>query len=372
MKGKKELITLKKFIKSQENFLQRYIDNYSGEKVVLYGAGFALFWYVNYLQKNSICISYIIDGSEKKQGTLYRDIPIISLQSCIETVDMENVDIIITAPKFSEEIKAILKPYMNEKRIFEFECELYDNFITDIDAYRNYLLDKWSDVESFYYELSDEKSKQTLEAVLKGRITANQDYFKSVREDDQYYVEDVISLSDNESVIELGSNDGQTLINFLNKVNGKFSKFYCFEPDKECIEKLTSIISSYQNIDLVEKGAWNSTGKLSFSSDAEHGTSKIADEYEASYCIEVAAVDDIVDDVVTFIKMDIEGAEIKALEGAQKLIRKYKPMLAVCIYHRNEDLIEIPQYIHNLVPEYKFYLRHHNWGGTETVLYAKI
>lgn len=70
--------------------------------------------------------------------------------------------------------------------------------------------------------------------------------------------------------------------------------------------------------------------------------------------------------------MDIEGAELKALEGAKKTIQKYKPTLAVCVYHRNEDILEIPQYIKSLVSEYKFFLRHHNYGGTETVLYAVL
>ena len=70
------------------------------------------------------------------------------------------------------------------------------------------------------------------------------------------------------------------------------------------------------------------------------------------------------------IKLDVEGAELESLKGAEKTILRDKPKLAVCIYHKPEDLTQIPLYIKNLVPEYKLYIRHHSNRFTETVLYA--
>lgn len=74
----------------------------------------------------------------------------------------------------------------------------------------------------------------------------------------------------------------------------------------------------------------------------------------------------------TFIKMDIEGAELEALEGAKTTIVKNKPKLAICLYHKPDDLWKIPLYLKDLVPEYKFYIRHHGKVRWETVLYATI
>lgn len=68
--------------------------------------------------------------------------------------------------------------------------------------------------------------------------------------------------------------------------------------------------------------------------------------------------------------MDIEGSELKALEGAKATIMKNHPRLAICIYHKPMDVIEIPFYIQKLVPEYKFYIRHYASNMWETVLYA--
>ena len=70
------------------------------------------------------------------------------------------------------------------------------------------------------------------------------------------------------------------------------------------------------------------------------------------------------------IKMDVEGSELDALEGAKQTILNNKPKLAVCLYHKTKDFIDIPNLIHNLVPEYKLYVRHHSFSVNETVLYA--
>ena len=75
---------------------------------------------------------------------------------------------------------------------------------------------------------------------------------------------------------------------------------------------------------------------------------------------------------VSFIKMDIEGAERAALRGAEQLIRRCRPDLAICVYHSISDLFEIPLYIHSIVPEYCLYLRHHTPVFCETVCYAVI
>lgn len=84
-------------------------------------------------------------------------------------------------------------------------------------------------------------------------------------------------------------------------------------------------------------------------------------------------IDDVVHEKVTFIKMDVEGSELKALHGAKKSIKKHLPRLAISIYHKPEDIVEIPEYILSLHNGYQFYIRHHvPWLNNETVLYAVL
>jgi hypothetical protein len=87
--------------------------------------------------------------------------------------------------------------------------------------------------------------------------------------------------------------------------------------------------------------------------------------------IDVATIDSVLGGTsVDIIKMDIEGAEYRALLGAQNSIKKHKPRLAICLYHNIEDFIEIPELILKMVPEYKLFLRHHSKSCTDTILYA--
>ena len=74
---------------------------------------------------------------------------------------------------------------------------------------------------------------------------------------------------------------------------------------------------------------------------------------------------------ISILKLDIEGAEINGLNGAKNIIREQKPKLAICLYHRPEDLWEIPCLIHEINPDYKMIVKHHNrMIYIDTVLYA--
>lgn len=120
---------------------------------------------------------------------------------------------------------------------------------------------------------------------------------------------------------------------------------------------------------IIGKVTWSENKTISFDASSG-GRSHISESGEAS--IEVLVIDDAIAfyEKITFIKMDVEGAELESLKGARYIIQRFKPKLAICIYHRDEDMYEIPLYIKELVPEYKLYVRHHANGASETVLYA--
>ena len=125
-----------------------------------------------------------------------------------------------------------------------------------------------------------------------------------------------------------------------------------------------------EKVELINAGLWSKDTYLAFHS-AEYGGSHIVESDEKDGAqVKVVALDSCIRGKVTFIKMDIEGAELEALKGAKQLIMKYRPKLAICIYHKREDMWEIPYFIKNLVPEYKLYIRHYSNYEYETVLYA--
>jgi len=264
--------------------------------------------------------------------------------------------VVISAPKYRTEIRQQLKEYVDEEKNFDFEAEIYCSFISDIEVYKKYLKSNWDRIEKIYNCLSDEKSKDVLEAFIMGRLTGNQDYFNKVMIDNQYYTDELLKFSNQEVMVEIGSNNGETLLKLLDIVNRKFKSVYCFEPDKECIRALRKVIEEENgNIVLIEKGAWDKATKLSFESDSTNGASQIVEGIKNnSYDIETDTVDNCVSEMVSFIKMDIEGAEKKALLGCENTIKKYKPRLAICIYHNKEDLLDIAEYVKCIVQSIKY------------------
>lgn len=172
-----------------------------------------------------------------------------------------------------------------------------------------------------------------------------------------------------EVFVDGGCFDGSNSLDFIKWCSkGKWGgHIYAWEPDPQNQQKCKKAFEE-NNIEyeLIPKGLWKESAELRLQM---HGTSSaIVDE--GDIIVEVDSIDRIVDKPATFIKMDIEGSEYQGLLGARDMIARYKPKLAVCIYHKPEDIYEIPRLIYELNSEYTFYLRHYSFGDVETVLYA--
>ncbi len=187
---------------------------------------------------------------------------------------------------------------------------------------------------------------------------------------DYYFVADIMKPQCDEIFVDGGAYNGQTSLDFVTWCNGEYKKIYVFEPDIDKIPEVKSSLSSLNNVEFFKLGLWDEQCTLEFDC-IEGGSSRIA-EGTGKLKVNVDTIDNICKDGVTFIKLDIEGAELNALKGAKEAIKKYKPKLAICLYHKPEDIFEIPMYIKSLVPEYKIYIRHHSSSMIDTILYAVV
>jgi FkbM family methyltransferase len=188
----------------------------------------------------------------------------------------------------------------------------------------------------------------------------------------QYFGPEFMQPAPEEFYIDAGCYDGKTILDFFEFTGGE-GKVYGFEPDPTCYGNTLDAISTLDGCDvtLFPKGLWSVAGTQRFSSKPEVAGSNINDGGDIR--IDTVALDDIVgeSDRITMVKMDIEGAELDALKGGARAIRSNAPRLAISIYHKPEDIVEIPLFILSLNPGYKFYIRHHvPWLNNETILYA--
>lgn len=206
--------------------------------------------------------------------------------------------------------------------------------------------------------------------VSESRIYQMTPYMFAMQEE-QYFNPNFMKFEeDGEVFVDAGCCDMGTSVK-LSK-HCKVKSVYAFEPDIQNYDICKSVAESIFDTDVVKifpKGTWGDTTVLKFDSSSD-GASHISDEGDSS--IEVMSIDEAINgkEKVTFIKMDVEGAELESLKGAKNTILKDKPKLAICIYHKAQDMIDLPIYIKSLVPEYKLYIRHHSNGEGETVLYA--
>ena len=174
-----------------------------------------------------------------------------------------------------------------------------------------------------------------------------------------------------EIFVDAGGFDGITTRQFLEWSRGN-GYAYCFEPDERNILRAKKNLGSYRNYEIIPKALWSKSGRVTLNAKGNFATSVEEETMEsAGQTIEAVALDDLyMDKGITFLKMDIEGAEVRALLGAQGIIESQSPRLAVSVYHKTEDIWEIPKLILEFCSTYDFYLRHYSFHGYDTVLYA--
>jgi FkbM family methyltransferase len=214
--------------------------------------------------------------------------------------------------------------------------------------------------------LADDESRNTYERIIRFRLSGNLEYMKVFTDRQQYqYFENFLDLdNDNEVFVDVGGYDGFTSEEFIKRCPG-YRAVYIFEPDFKNIIVARNRLKKYANVHLMQIGLSSHKETLRFSP----GGSVSAIDEDGDIEIQVDALDKLVDDAVTFIKMDIEGAESKAIEGARNTILKKHPGLAICVYHKDEDLWKIPKQVLSIRDDYKVYLRHYTEGVTETVMF---
>jgi FkbM family methyltransferase len=182
---------------------------------------------------------------------------------------------------------------------------------------------------------------------------------------DRQYFEPFCSLGKSEVFVDGGGFDGFTSLQFAARCP-EYSAIHFFEPSPKTLAIAKAKLSKLKHIHYHSVGLYDQATTLSF--DASAGSASRITE-NGSQAIEVARLDDVVDETVSFIKLDLEGAELFALKGSEKHILADHPKLAVAVYHHASDFWRIPRYILNLRNDYRLYLRHYTEGWTETVLF---
>lgn len=146
-----------------------------------------------------------------------------------------------------------------------------------------------------------------------------------------------------------------------------------YEPDPVNYKKLKELKEnkSIRKLDISNAAVADHNGLANFRINGNMGSHVVNNDISKKQ-VKIVRLDDDIEDPVTFIKMDIEGGELSALQGAEELIKKNKPKLAICLYHKPFDIFEIPFYLRQIVNKYHFSIRQHKRAFSDLVLYASV
>ena len=189
-----------------------------------------------------------------------------------------------------------------------------------------------------------------------------------------------VNINEGDFILDLGGCWGDTALYFADKV-GKLGKVYSFEFNAKNLSIFKRNLSLNPKLDkiieIIELPLWSSSNNyLYIYEEGPNSQISLKPMKNASKTIKTITIDDFLRfnniKKIDFIKMDIEGAELNALIGAKQVLIKYKPKLAISIYHNIEHFSKIPNFINSLDLNYKFYLDHFTTHKDETILFAKV
>lgn len=319
----------------------------SEKPLVLYGMGLGAEKIMAELAQRNMRADDIFASDEFVRGHSFKGHKVLKYSEVCEKYDDFNV-VLCFASHIDEVIERIAA-INSEHTVFAPDVPVAGGGLFT----REYIAENEAKFDKAYSLLSDEESKKTYRDILNFKVSGKIEYLLSSFCDKDKVYSDILKLKNDEEIIDLGAYDGDTIREFTKATNGKYRHITALEPDSKSYKKLIKNTDGMPNITALNMGACSKKDTLIFSADAGRN-SKLSSEGTS---IEVTDVDSL-NLAPTFIKMDIEGSEMRALEGAEKTIKTYTPKLYVCAYHRNEDLFALPLKIHELNDSYKIYFRH--------------
>lgn len=353
-----------------------YFENIGAKKVIIWGTaekGNLVFKLFEKFSKEYQILNYA-DNNPNKWGEEKNGLKILSPND-VKQLAIEDESILITIGTENLAIRQQLISYgIKEERIDIKGLGIAKDYFKFAQKTPFEIIqENYNEFKFVYNNLEDELSKQVFTGVLNMKISLDNKYIEGLAspEKEQYFARDLIQMKENEIFVDCGSFNGDTLAAFLLNTNKKFEGYIAFEADKQIFMELNENIvkgNLIGNVTTYNYAVWDKEEILRFQVGGTAGNISSEGNME----VQANSLDNVLkDSPVTFVKMDIEGAEVNALHGAETLIKNNQPILAICLYHELEHFYQIPNLIKKFNPDYKLFIRHYrDLFDLETVCYA--
>lgn len=339
---------------------QRLKDD--GKPVVLYGMGDGADKVLNAFDKFGIKASAVMASDDFVRGQSFHGFEVKKLSQIEEEYGDFNIALCFASQleDVMNHIKAVAKRHtVLVPSVPAFGSTLFDE---------RFIAENINAIKSAYSLFEDELSKKVYKNVLAFYYTGELYLLDEITTDKDEAFKSLLQLGDSEVYVDLGAYNGDTIDEFLHYCKGSYRKIVAFEPNSKNFAKLQTHCGNMSNIDLWQLGSYSRNTVLTFNNKAGRN-SAISDKGVET---RVAAVDSILCGLAaSYIKADVEGADVETVLGMKKTLQNFKPKLNFAAYHRFEDIFRLPLLIKQINSEYKIYLRHHPYiPAWDTNLYC--
>lgn len=348
--------------KDNWNRLLNKIRNASS--IVIWGTGVAAGVVYDNLRKMKINISSFSDNDKKKWNTIFKGLKVVSPE------EITKDSLIIICANFKYKIHQQLNEICGSNYTYIDPAYFYSE---SNEIVRKKIIQNFEKINQVYDFLADEHSKYVFRNILLHRAVYDIQRIWDVYDENQYFgnyiVEKIIG-----NFVDCGAFKGDTLQRYLKQLGNDNYQYFAVEADENNFRDLKEfcVNNHLTNVQCFNLGVWNESGEMHFSIGNYAESGKLENNGLNCKKVLLDTIDHIVSEsAIDIITMDIEGSELKALEGAYQTIQKYKPILAISAYHQLEHLWEIPLMIKQINSEYNIYYGHHCWNMNDTVCYAK-
>jgi FkbM family methyltransferase len=344
------------------------------KKIVLFGAGNLGRKVLNSLRNHGIEPLAFADNNQSMQNTIVDGIPVFGLTDAVSRFK-ENAVFVVTIWNYKF-------TYLHAKRQLEgLGCKSIVHFLPLMWKYPEELLPHYCNdlpesiiaekqmVRKAFECWKDDISRNIFLSFLEQRLWAN---FEILPPPTDFFPRDVFELCDDEVFVDAGAYDGDTIVDFMSRVKN-FKRIIAVEPDPSNHEKLCARISQ------LPSGVASRITPLRVALGARRemarfhatGTMGSAIGHHGEKSVECVPLDEVfIQEPPTYVKLDIEGGEMDALKGSQRLIREAATIWGVTTEHRMTDLWRIPLFFRSLSNDYDFFLRCHGYEGVDLICYA--
>ena len=359
--------------------LSDYFHEFQSKNIIIYGAGYVGKYACDILINNNIVPLCFFD----EHGDVlefYSGIPIKKITQNLMYQYEKDDTIVIVCAICDSDMESKIIDNLNEhgyKNIFLFKQKAFsEEFILkkDAAAFEPLISDYCDEILSCANLFADKESLNTFQMLMAAFCSRCFDAMTSLSLEQQYFPPDISFSRGYSRFVDCGAYSGDTILKLVGK-NHNPRAIFAFEPDLQNFRSLADTVDrlNVENCYLFPCGLSSITETVRFKTDPVYCGAASSLDPEGDCTIQCVALDDVLKGVKpTFIKMDIEGAEYKALLGAKGIVTKYTPDLAICVYHYIDHYFTIPLLINSWNLGYQFYLRTYDAYGNETVLYATM